>query len=425
LLITELDTSSIPEIYTRFAKLVGEKHWRQRIFNVKQEIKGNKFLHDHLHQENSIAFQLENMRELTEKFGAIPAWEIENERNYPAASFCAQVLSFIEKSPIDLSERFRRRVHGALKNPDDMRGLRLELSVATHFIRRGCVPLWPELTGDGTFDLLLQDFGANGLEVECKAISQDKGQKIHKREFLDFIALLQPHLRTTTIGLNAGLSCVLTLQSRLPKNYSERQALAKEVAQAIFLGRNTALRSGGSIRFREFDPHKVEAPLSTKNVQKARAIADEVTETTNRPTVMISTKSGGSLIISIQSTIDDALMDTILDTLRYSSKRQLSGTRAAVFLVGFQGISPAQMLSIADQDKNPMQGATGLRIAASEFLGSDARDHVVGIGFLSDGAPISDQSQAVELGGAAYFFSKQESPMWSSDLGSLFSWISA
>jgi hypothetical protein len=85
-----------------------------------------------------------------------------------------------------------------------MRGLRLELSAATHFARRARKFAWPEMTGEGTFDLLVQDVGPRGLEIECKAIPEDKGRKIHKREVLDFYRLLWPHIQSTVKGLSTG-----------------------------------------------------------------------------------------------------------------------------------------------------------------------------------------------------------------------------
>ena len=90
-------------------------------------------------------------------------WEIDNYAIYPAASFAAQVLSIIEASPKKFAEQFKRRIHGAFKNPDDMRGLELELSAATHFARRGLKINWPEMTELGMFDLFIEELGPNGL----------------------------------------------------------------------------------------------------------------------------------------------------------------------------------------------------------------------------------------------------------------------
>ena len=197
MLLTELSTARIPDVYQQFAAVIGDSHWRSRVGQIKQEIRGNRFLAQHLESENALAYQFEHLRELTAKFGRIPPWEANNHAIYPATSFAAQVLSIMEAAPRQFSGQLRRRVHGAFKNPDDMRGLRLELSAATHFARRARKLAWPEMTGEGTFDLLVQDVGPRGLEIECKAISEDKGRKIHKREVLDFYRLLLPHIQST------------------------------------------------------------------------------------------------------------------------------------------------------------------------------------------------------------------------------------
>ncbi len=51
LLRTELDTAEIPEIYLRFADVIDEKHWKNRVSLLKSVIRGNRFLKDHLHAE--------------------------------------------------------------------------------------------------------------------------------------------------------------------------------------------------------------------------------------------------------------------------------------------------------------------------------------------------------------------------------------
>lgn len=216
MILTEMRTEQIPEIYGKFSDIVGDSHWKKRITHLRQEMKGNRFLIDYIRRENSIAFQLDSLRELIVKFGSIPPWEINNHAIYPAVSFAAQSLSIMEASPRKLAEQFKRRIHGAIKRPDDMRGLRLEFAAATHFARRGLKVSWPEMSGIctsgvGTFDLLVEGLGPNGLEVECKLISEDKGRKIHKQEVLNFYALLWPHLEAVRKGLTVGLSVVLTI----------------------------------------------------------------------------------------------------------------------------------------------------------------------------------------------------------------------
>ncbi len=422
MLLTELHTAEIPGLYERFASVVGDRHWKQRVASLKQEIKGNAFLREHLVRENAMVFQLDRLREMADKYGRVPSWEVNNQELYPAASFAAQVLSFMDASPRPLAEQFRRRVHGALKNPDDLRGLRLEFAAATHFLRRGLPVSWPEMTREGTFDLLVSDVGPNGLEVECKSISGDKGRKIHSRESLDFFSLLYPHLKSTTAGLSTGLSAAITVPGRLPTGFRERQALAQEVGAAIFRGHSAALSNGCAVRLSEFDVSELGDIPNVKNGQNMRAAVDSATRTDNRHSLVIGTGTGGALALAIQSAADDTFMDSVFDTIKDSAARQLTGKRAGMFFAGIQGISGGQLQSIAGQDNDPTQPATALRLGVSKFLSGAGRDQVIGVGFLSESGLTPVQHGLFDSGGTAYYFPKRESPFWSENFSGLFTW---
>lgn len=135
-LLTELDTADIADVYNRYAEVVGERHWRHRVAQMKAAIKGNRFLSDYLHTENSIAFGLARCGDLIARYGSLPDNTEATRALYPAIGFAAQVLSMMDLATRVEAERLQKRVEGALKDPDNMRGYRLELGIATHFARR-------------------------------------------------------------------------------------------------------------------------------------------------------------------------------------------------------------------------------------------------------------------------------------------------
>jgi len=146
MLTIELHTRDIPHIYGRFVKEIGEKNWKTRAVALLQERKGNPFL-ERLHlQEDAITFQLEHLREMQQRFGGVAVFDYNDHAIFPAASFAAQVVSLLDHSPDALAERFRRRIHGALRNPAEMRAIRLELATATHFLRAGRTVSFPEMS---------------------------------------------------------------------------------------------------------------------------------------------------------------------------------------------------------------------------------------------------------------------------------------
>lgn len=420
MIITDLYTSDIPEIYQRFAKEIGENHWRDRVALCKQDMRGNPFLREFLLRENAIAFQLEALREIIQKHGRVPLHLIEGQLIYEGAGFAAQIVSLLSQSSSEDAKRFRRRVHGALKNPDDMRGLSLELAAATHFATRGKKIGWPETMGIGTFDLLVESPSGADLEVECKSISDDKGRKVHQREVLDFYGLLSPHLNPTLSGLAQGVSAILTLPARLPTGYKDRIELAKKFASAIAAGNSCTFCDGSDVRLTDFDVGQLGEHTAHRYPRELRDILDEVSGTTNRHTMLIGTPQGGALALTVQSAKDDNVIKMIFDTLADAAKRQLTGTRAGMLFISLHGLDADALLSVAEQDDDPAQPPTSLRVAVSRFLSSPERSHIVEVAFASRSRldPLADGS--VGLGGTAYHFPNRGSRFWSVDFEGMF-----
>jgi len=418
----DIQTADIPETYRRFAEVVGEAFWEKRATAISQEIAGKPFLKEYLARENAICFQLEYLRMLAQQYGSVPASEIHNRAIYPAAGFAAQVLSLLDASSEAFAEQFRRRVQGALKNPDNLRGLRLELAMATHFLRRGYRVNWPEMTETGRFDLLVEDLGPHGLEVECKSFSPDTGRKVPRLVALEFFGMLWPRLEGTTRGLRTGLAVVLTAPGRFPTHEDTLRALAAEVGRHIFSGQDGTLDDGTLLRITEFDAARLgHIPIST-NPDERRSAIDGVTETQNRESLVLGTTAGGAIALIVQSVKDDTFMPSVFDTLSTSARRQLTGDRAAMLLAELHGMQGEQLLSIAGQDQDPQQPPTTIALGITKFLTGPPRDHVVGVGFLSEGALRPVENGVVTSDGAAYYFPKRDSRFWSETFSGLFTW---
>jgi len=382
------------------------------------------FLREYLVRENEIAFQLDRLSDLAQRYGRIPLSAVENHDLYPAMSLAAQALSIMDAATKEDADRFCRRIRGALKNPADMRGLRLELSAATHFARRGGRISWPETTGLGTFDLLVEGDDHEPLEVECKSIGEDKGRRIHRQEIIDFVALLKPQLNSTTTGLGKGLSVVLTVPDKLPSTYKERVELSKSLGQAIFAGRDCYLSDGSAVRIADFDASLLGGAPNLHR-RELRAVVDGISGTGNRSAVIIGTHAGGALALTIQSQRDDALLKSIFDTLSEAAKRQLTGSRAGMLFTGFDGLDGEQLRSVAAQDQDSSQRPTAIRIAVSQFLASPARNHVIGVGFVTGSTLRPVRQGLIDSGGTAYYFPKRESTFWSDAFSGMFDWSSS
>jgi hypothetical protein len=418
--LTQIETADIPAVYRRFANVIGERSWKRRVNQMKAEIEGNHFLTHYLRNENDIAFGLERCGDLIERYGQVPRHLEATRLVYPAISFAAQTLSMMDLATHVEAERLRKRVKGALNNPNGMRALRLELTVATHFARRGHRLEWPEMTGDGTFDLLVPNLGGRGVEVECKSISDDKGRNIHRREALAFHHLLASELGATRKNLSAGLAVVLTVPSRLPSRHEECKALAKRVRQQIIIGQSARLDDGSDVRIAEFDLAQLGNVANDRRPEVMREIVASITGTQNREAMIIGTEKGGALAFVVESAENDDLLDATFRTLSDAARRQLTGKRPGMLIAGFDGLDGEQLLSIARQDNNALLHPTALRIRVSRFLSSQNRDHVVGVSFLSRSALRPVAEGIVDSGGMTYYFPRRESPFWDDEFSGLF-----
>lgn len=420
MLKVELQTDEIPDVFARFRNVVDERYWLKRLASINEDIRGHRFLKDYLIEENAITFALARCSDLVARYGRIPMQETENYGLYPAISLAAQVLSMMDHSSGLETKKLVQRIRGAFKTPDDMRAIQLEMMAATHFVHRGYSLIWPEMDGVGTFDLLVKDIGTNGLEVECKSVSSDKGRKIHRREALEFHQLVEQKLRAVSRNLRVGVAVVLTVSGRLPTSFLKKKDLVKRVIDSILAAQSTVLEDGSDIRISEFDMATLGNIGLVKRPVISSAAIDQITATRNRESMILGNKKG-AIVFVLQSRQDDTMLQYVFDTVSQSAKNQVTQSRPALFLVGFHGIEAEKLLDIAKQDNDTKQPPTALRGAVSDFLANQNRDHVVGVGFLSGSALNSELRGVTKSGSMAYVFQKKESRFWHEDFVGLFS----
>lgn len=417
---TSIYDHEIDNLFDRFQHLIGDSNWRQRVKKLKEEIRGNKFLRHHLLEDNEIAYQLCHCSDLVRRYGALPVGQLNLAAVYPALAFVSHCLSTLERMNVANRTRAIGRIRGAFRNPEDMRALQLEFTAGLHFVKRGHRLSWPELeSGGDTYDLLVEDLGPTGLEVECKAVSQEKGRRISTRDALDFWNLMQRDLTAVTRDLHGGLSIVITLPDRLPTSYAERQELSKLVARAIVSGQGQTYRQA-VISLRDFDVQLLSGIDWNSAGEGTRGVIESITGTENRHG-MVTGRGDGAVICVIQSNQDDNFFDAIQKTAKRAATKQLTGTRPGLILLEFAGISPEAMLSLAEHDTIPGFSPTSLRRWVSNFLSNCTdRDHVVGIGFLSKGAMRNASSNVVVSTSSAYVFPRRDSRQWDDAFGGLF-----
>ena len=302
-----------------------------------------------------------------------------------------------------------------------MSGLRLELSIATHFLRRGCSLIWPEFSdqssGKPSFDLLVEDLGTDGLEIECKSVSNDKGRRIDGETVAE-LALLVKQQMPFANDLTQGLAVVVTVPDLLPRHATERKALLKAIARQVMMGESGVLQDGTHVDLRDFEAN-VAAQLNERD-PALRQVLEAVTQTKNVPTLVIGKRGHGALVVAFQSARSDTFLNEVFDTVADAAKRQLSGRRAGLVVVGLEAIDAAALKSLAQHDHAASNDPSALRLYVSRLLNRADLSHLVGASFGSKGNLI-DGAQALTTDGSSYNFFKEESPFWHPAIGNAFS----
>jgi len=405
-----MTTAHVPAVYRRLATAIGPEHWQGAVARQEAAIRSNLFLRDYLRSEYAIAYQLEKLRFLVAAHGDVPPQACNDQSIFTALGFTAQVLGVLNRCTNKQARTFVRRVRTAFSSAENMHGLRLELQAATHFTRRGKHVSWHRANNAGTFDLLIDDLGPSGLEVECKSISDDKGRRIHRLDALNFWGEVWKDVSTVAQHLRTGMAVVLTVPFRLPPDPEQRAALAREVVSQVVAGTSGSLSGGVDLRVQNFDPGEVQAAMACDR-QAMREAIDGATGTTNREAALYGTPGGGMLAFVMQSAVEDDVLDQVFATLNDSASRQFTGKRGALFWVALQGLDAKQLMSVHEQDSDSGRQPTGLRLSVSNFL-TNAPVHIVGVVFGSRSGLHPTVDGSTDMGGMTNFFLKKESPYW-------------
>lgn len=405
---TELYTSDIPKIFGSFRNLIGESAWTRQAKKVRELVKRHRFRRDYLDSENAVTLALEHCTELVRRHGDIPPKETMNRQIYPAIAFAAHVNSLVLAYPAK-KKLLRNRVRAAFSNPEDLRAFLFELRIATHFVKRGKNVRFPEMEGTGNHDLDIADIGRFGLQVECKSFSEDKGRRIHRKDAALFWEALVKQMSPFIRDLSSNIAIVVTVPGRLPTAHSKQASLAQEVAAQLLVGKKHFASPQVRVRIEDLDPDLI--PASSDGAEPPfRDLIDTLTSTKNNEAMIHVNKNGNSVVFVVQSQKKDNVLEYAFDTLREAAK-QVDSTRPAFLMASFEGISDAQLVDVAQEDAKP----TALRIRTSEFLDSESRNHLVGVGFFARSSLTETSSNELDTSGSVYFFDKPDSRFWSEE----------
>lgn len=366
--------------------------------NVEAQIRRNHYLRDHLHAENVVPLGLRRARDFLASGSPLTIDAASVHGLFPAITFAAQVATVLPVYGAKHSVGFCRRVRDCLGDPGKLAGLQMEFAAGTHFASRGHRVLIPKVAGnEGTFDWLLPDFGPLGLEVECKAITVDKGRRLHRKEVAGFFFYLMKACgRGLSLSKDRTVHLSITLEDRLPKSEADLKRLADEVRRSLL--------SDG-----KYQPTDLEASVHVDEIQTEQGLRNRLEVNLNK--LVEQSDDDGLAIVTIRSRREDTVLRSIFQVLDESVRKQATGRRPIVLCVGLMDASAADLNGAFEIDRK-RDGRTALGRFTDRFLRSESRPHVVGVSFFSRQAVLPQSPRLPERLGTVYSFPRRESPFW-------------
>ena len=397
--------------FLRFIGLVGYQVWFDRVKLIRQAIAGNPYSRDYLEEENELCFALVELTDVWDRNGRFPLTLRKKRHLFFAMAFVVQAISLYDAVDEVSGKQLVRRIVGAMKSdPEDIRALQVELAAATHFLQSGYKVSFPDLDGEERFDLLLHGIDGREVEVECKFLSRDKGQKIHRGELLDFYREVAPYLNSYISTSSVDLIVEVTVPDRFPSQMQAKKEIANLVRSSISINKSTENDGIAIIDVRDATSMGLGHAADSGHIDRAHL--DQVTGTDNKPMLVLGKKGGRTALLVVKSEKSDTLFESIYRTLSRAASKQLTGRRPAVLIARLGDIDKQGLVRVAANEVGLDSGPNTLQVIASRLMRGDHHQHLVCVCFLSESEVGVREAGRTPSSGAVYHFKNEGSPFW-------------
>lgn len=394
---TDLKDSEFPELYQNILDLFPDKPWQKRVSDLQHQINENPLAEQWIRQVNVVAYGLVAFDPHGQSSIDFDSWDSIKQ----AMIFISQVLNIHNVSHPDNARMLLGRIRGAFNNPDDMRGIRFELMVATHLFRQGCSITWSdEHRGNETFDFLVDRPGKASLEVECKTLSADKGQPIAKNIALAFINRLLPKIEQSLPLQGRSMHAIsLVFQGRIPRDTIAQENMATAVAEAINRSDNF-LNNVCSIQLKAVN---LETFREAPEPNTLRQLSNQLLGYEPAYQAIEFLGEARYLALRIQSVVPSKLESAVNDLAKRAIRKQLTRKRPGCLVMRIESHSKASLEKLAKNERN------WLAEVATKLLQNPSHTHLAAVVFVSEpSVAVMTNSSETEQSRTYVFTSQQE-----------------
>jgi hypothetical protein len=416
MIATQVVMRNSDETFLRFLALIGRETWKREIDSIDKSQQQYPFVGAYRRDQYQLIHELERYAEIHASNGAVSERDIVARKLDYAVDFMTRTLSLVDMCDGDSQKNFVARVKGALRDLRALRGLELEMNTASHYTNLGSRVRWCELDDytqeASTYDLLVENTQIGGLEIECKSFMEDTGQEIGResaREVWDALVKVMPQvLENLSVGLGVSISVRGRFDSVL-KSATQRAMLANRMlpdlsrvagAEDIASTISAEYLDGVTVRIQQFDSlHLADLDLRDRTFgaqQSSRRIFGQLTNTTwSDGTTFFcepSRRGGGAVIAALRSEEKDQFVEKVTRTAKAAAKRQLTGQRPGLLVLGLP----------VSSDELAQSSRLRLDAIAKRVFASEGCQHVTGVWFVAQSRPLSLGFRSRQMGSTIY-----------------------
>lgn len=408
----------IPVAMIRTCSFVGWKLWEKRVVSLAELADKNPFIRNYIIEKYGCEIALFEAWEHYHYTG-LPLWPPKTIEQYRFYSF----ISMFSKLHYRLNDVGKKRLVGmarhGLKNENGLEEMAFELLVLNNLMVRGfditCNDLEDRKDG-GTFDFLATKDGAE-LEVECKYVSADIGRQIHRRRIYQLGDKLLSTMQSFLDTNSGGTLVKITIPRKLSGSIEQHSLIADAVNKTLEGVDEIEFQDGYNVTMEPFvfqddmfDAQRSEGEV----VNDLRVQMENEHGIDNKNMLLLIRPDHGAIVVTVQSTKKDHVLDAISRQLKGSAKDQFSGDRPGALFVYLADLSEDQLVNLA---KAQSDEPTGIQVMSNLLIEKRPALHTVA--FLSPGALAEFQineddshGRSITESGSGYHFTNPDHPMF-------------
>jgi hypothetical protein len=395
---TEVADTDALELYRRFIAITSAAPWTKRLHQI-EALFSDEFKRG-LYED---AFPFERAMLATQLFfqrrGQLPP--IESAEQYGLMAFIANTVHVFDLLSSAAKKQFRGRLIHGLKSESGLTPLAFEMSVVGAIASRGCQIGFSDFETPGGFDFLVDNSGLM-LEVECKTLSRDVGRRIKQRPALEVYCNIKNQISDVLPRLRSGLVLKAIVRDNLTNESRLQAVMSRLILRALATGVATEDAESG-VQIQVLDFNMADSPFghgSERQIPRQR-LEDFVfglTAERNREVLAFYRPNAAAVVVVLASQQGDNDVHEWLREARSAASRQFSKERPGILCVHFDGLTNAQLLSLAGDE------VSGLSISATRILNNEDRAHLVSVVYFArlTQEPVTIQGSAVSVPGSVY-----------------------